>query len=104
MSTGISGSKTVLSMDTMVSSLGRWGAGGGTSPSGVQEPWVWAAAAGLLFSLTGRGPFLHPLRQCGVERVPRQGGALHAARELVHAREGLQTLHLVGDQIGRAHV
>src|SRR5918998_5443266 len=96
MSTGISGSNTVLSMDTMVSSLGRCGAGGGTSPSGVQAPCV-GGAEGALFSLTGRGPFLRVPGQRRVQRVPCQGRALHAARELVHAREGLQALHLVRD-------
>src|SRR3712207_1687678 len=96
MSTGISGSKTVLSMETMVSSPGRCGAGGGTSPSGVHAPWD-GAAGGALFSLTGRGPFLRVSRQRGIEGVPRQGSALHTARKFVHARQGLQTLHLLND-------
>src|SRR4028118_668749 len=98
MSTGISGSKMVLISEMMVSSLGRCGAGGGTSPSGVQAPW--RVSAGALFSLTGRFPFLGAVRQRGVQGVPSQGGALHTARKLMDTSERLQALHLVGQRSG----
>src|SRR5215218_5592273 len=97
MSTGISGSKIVFSTLTTASSL-ICGRGGGTSPSGVQAPWAAAgaaavsASAAVLSSLTAR--LLRPVER-RVQRVPGQRRALHAARELVHAGERRQALHLL---------
>src|SRR5688500_18111556 len=91
MSTGISGSKTVFSMVMMASSL-TLGVGGGVSPSGVQAPWV--AGATVVSSLTAR---LLRAFQRGVQGVPGERRALHPAREFMHAREGLQPLHLIGE-------
>src|SRR5918997_727804 len=90
MSTGISGSKTVFNMVMTASSL-TFGAGGGTSPSGVQAPWVVVAS-----SLTRR--LLAAAIEGGVQRVPGERRAFHAAREFMDAGEGLQPPHLIGER------
>src|SRR3954451_18158434 len=76
----------------MTASSLTFGAGGGVSPSGVQAPWV--AEVVVASSLTAR--LLRPV-EGGVQGVPGQRRALHPAGEFMHAREGRQPLHLLGE-------